>query len=185
MYKEVKQSQTSRRRALLDQMENGQGQGFDCAHCNAICCTSASNSMQITPLEAADIFFYLCEQGRWNPSLKLELETNIKDFRLDKEIQLKRGQYLRKNYTCPFLGEAPLACTLPNTIRPYGCLGFNPHAAGQTEGGNCFSDQNALEARESYELNSEPLTQIKKQILVSWKKLTIPQAVLAIARILE
>lgn len=139
-----------RRKLLIERMDALQAQGIDCSSCTGQCCTSRCNSMLISETEAQDIRAYLFENNLWSPEMKLRLEQNVSEYRLDVDLPAHGSRRnLRRTYTCPFYNAGPRGCLLPREVKPYGCLGFNAVTAGATglESG-CQSDQ-ALLAQQS------------------------------------
>lgn len=137
------------RQILLDEMDALNARGVNCWNCPGHCCTAVANSMMITPRETQDIVDYLKAAGRWTTELKTALEDTVRRYRLDVPMpgNGRRG-YLRRTYECTFFAGKSLGCTLPREVKPYGCLGFNPTAPGETEGTSCKSDQSLLQRRE-------------------------------------
>ncbi len=133
-----------RRQILINEMERLKGQGINCQNCLGICCTSSSNSMLITPVEANDIKDFLKSKSRWNEELKKKLEDCVKKYRLDYEIPTTRGLSFRRTYTCPFFEPGPKGCTIELENKPYGCLAFNPKIQ-KSSGGTCSSNKEILE----------------------------------------
>lgn len=156
------------------------GKKVNCSNCMGTCCTSQANSMQITPLEGAEILSYLKKSDRFNESLKESLKECISDYRLDVEISTSRGRAFRKTYTCPFFTPGPKGCSLPKDVNPYGCLGFNPKIQGVENGGNCALKEDVAILREEKFKNfeQEENKRLKEKYDLTWDKLTIPQALL-------
>jgi hypothetical protein len=138
--------------------------------------------MQLTPLEAVELYYYLAQQDRWDRQLREQLQQCIKKYRLNIELQTHRGQQMRKTYTCPFFQEGSKGCTISRAKKPYGCLGFNPTRIGCSGEGGCSSSLDLLEQREKEFKKQEDLanTYICERLTLSWKKLDIPRALLAI-----
>lgn len=150
-----------------------------CAACPGHCCTSVANSMQTTPLETQDVLTYLREAGRWNDELKERLRLSVTKFRLDHIPGNGKRNYLRRTYDCPFFAGSSLGCTIPREVKPYGCLGFNPTAARETEGLSCGSDQELLLKREAvYADEASVNQQLQRQHKLWWDKLPLPLALL-------
>ncbi|MCR9204376.1 MAG: hypothetical protein NXH75_07360 [Halobacteriovoraceae bacterium] len=168
-----------RRAPLLNSMNDLGAKEISCHGCSGPCCTFLKNSMQVTPLEAVDIYVYLYEQGLWNEELEKRLKGCITEFRLDKRPSTGSGQLMRKTYTCPFFLHQKLGCSLDPAIKPYGCLGFNPTEKGEIEGRSCRSNIDLLEFREEIDLNESQKSQKITEVLhLPWEKETIPQALL-------
>lgn len=167
-----------RRSYLISDMSLKNDSGVDCLSCSGTCCTYVANSMQITPIETLELYFYLEENNRINESLINQLRKNINEFRLDKEISLGKGQVLRRNYTCPFFNEGPKGCSISRGYKPYGCLAFNPYEKNQKQGGNCKSDSELLEKREEDNKKEEDIINEKllKSLNLYWEKRSIPWA---------
>lgn len=138
-----------RRKILLNEMDALNASGVNCFNCPGHCCTSVANSMMVTPWETADIMGHLQAFNLVTDELRSRLEDTVKRFRLDVPLpgNGRRG-YLRRTYDCPFFAGKNLGCTLPREVKPYGCLGFNPKAPGETLGTSCSSNQALLQYRE-------------------------------------
>jgi Fe-S-cluster containining protein len=136
----------TRRQILLDANRSLNEKGVDCSACAGECCTSRSNSMQVTRIEAEDIRAHLVGAGLWNEDLFARLRECVREYRLDVELpRFGSRQNLRRTYTCPFYSAGPRGCSLPREAKPYGCLAFNPvraGAGGLTDG--CLSDVDSL-----------------------------------------
>ncbi|MGZ3788717.1 MAG: hypothetical protein ACXVLQ_09355 [Bacteriovorax sp.] len=189
LYEDLKiQGPKERRHLLIEEMSSLTEKEIHCFHCTGTCCTMSANSMQITPLEALEIILSLNVSVETLPELKLKLQKNIQDYRLDHEIFLgkKNLSHLRKTYTCPFFSPGPKGCTIKKELKPYGCLGFNPRFENDN-GSQCHSDFNLLERREKEQLRDEDLAcdYLKKELGLQWNKLEIPKAVLALLDKLE
>lgn len=155
-----------------------------CFNCPGTCCTYQANSMQITPLEALDILRGL-NIDTYSP---IELETfkdkmreTITNYRLAVSAHTgkKNTPFLRKTYTCPFFNHTVRGCALSRSIKPYGCLGFNPKT-NEDNGSSCHTDFNLLEKRENKYLLSENVANelIRQKLNIHWDKINIPQALL-------
>lgn len=154
--------------------------GKNCFNCIGHCCTFEHNSMRVTPIEALDAFTYLEQNNRINKELVKDLEDCIKQYRLDKEILIGKGQELRRYYTCPFYKKDKLGCTIGKHHKPYGCLAFNPLENNVTTPGHCKSDQDILEQNaEQFKAEEKNLnTQLKEKYQIYWDKKDLPSAVL-------
>ena len=139
----LKLSPLARRAHLIEAMKQDAAQGLHCGSCSGTCCTFTSNSMQIDAEQALDMKNWLVQQERWNEETFKSLEDCVEEFRLDKEISHIK---IRRTYTCPFFKRSSLGCTIAPEVKPYGCLAFNPKEAGVTNGGNCRSNLDLLEA---------------------------------------
>lgn len=172
-----------RRKIILDQMNSLNAKGINCFNCPGHCCTSVANSMQTTPLETQDVLDYLRQTQRWTEELKLKLNTNVDKFRLDSIPGNGRRNYLRKTYDCPFFEGKSLGCSIPQEVKPYGCLGFNPTEPHESEGKSCGSDQNLLKEREKSLSNESQLNiDLKTKHALWWDKLPLPLALLEAER---
>jgi len=118
----------SRRSMLISAMAELEEKKFHCMNCVGTCCTFVANSMQITPLEALEIMEGLNLNRTQAEELKMRLQDTILHYRLDQELSIgkKAISQLRRTYTCPFFTPGPLGCSLSRSIKPYGCLAFNP-----------------------------------------------------------
>jgi hypothetical protein len=172
----------SRRKELLDAMAQSVTDGVGCASCSGPCCTFVANSMQVTPIEAFDLYGFLVREGRFD---SVALEKNAQRFGLDRPaISAGQGRYVRRRYTCPFHSEGPLGCSIDPEHKPYGCLGFNPRGPGVKEGEDCGSDQELLERRESRDEGN--LNQLLRESLgIAWEKESIPVALLELHTLLK
>lgn len=173
-------SQERRRENLLEHMHGLDGKDVSCRECEGVCCTFVSNSMQITPLEAYDLFQFLSIEGRWTKSLKEQLERNIRVYALDRP-PLGDGVrvFSRRRYTCPFFGDERLGCSIDPLYKPYGCLGFNPLITGIKEGEKCQSQIELLKQREDiYPSELEENKEICVRFKLGWEKKSIPEALL-------
>jgi Fe-S-cluster containining protein len=160
-----------RRKILLDAQTNR------CGSCEGFCCTYQSNSMKVTPVEALDMIEYLKENDRWNEETIESLKKTIEEFRLDKVIALKRGQDLRRTYTCPFFTGDKLGCSIAPEYKPYGCLAFNPTEDGISEWGKCNSQVEILKEREN--IDEDQYNDYLRQFYhLHWQKEPIPIALL-------
>jgi hypothetical protein len=140
-----------RRKILIENMKNLKTLGIDCQLCPGHCCTFERNSMQVTQIEAEDILTYLKEKKLWSEDLKNKIKQCIKDFRLDQYLPSNgKKSFLRRTYTCPFFEGKNEGCSLPNDIKPYGCLGYNAQEKNEISGLSCRSDQKILEEREKF-----------------------------------
>lgn len=72
---------------------------------------------------------------------------------------------------------------LERTIKPYGCLGFNPTASNETKGESCGSNQELLAQREDmWTAEAAENTKLKDQYSLWWEKLPLPLALLEAER---
>lgn len=131
---------------LLQEMGRLSVQGIDCRSCSGECCTSRSNSMQITVSEGREILTDLRARGLLTSDMRQKFVDTVALYRLDVEIPaFGKRPNLRRTYTCPLYQAGPRGCTLTPEKKPFGCLAFNavtPNAAGLTSG--CRSNQSLL-----------------------------------------
>lgn len=173
---------TKRRDELLVLMEEVLDAGKNCYSCQGFCCTSAHNSMLVTPIEALDSYQYFFEKGQIDQKLIDCLNKNIKEFRLDNEMSIGRGRVFRRNYTCPFFNTGAKGCSIGPRHKPYGCLGFNALEKNVLESGHCTSYTDVLNTREE-RCSSEELELnefLKKRLSLYWDKKNLPLALLEI-----
>jgi hypothetical protein len=164
-----------RRQQLLDQMRGLKSSQIGCAKCSGVCCTFVANSMQITPVEAQDLYNFLVSENRFDAT---ELMKNAERFGLTRpEVGDGRRGFSRRRYTCPFKSDKNLGCTIPPKHKPYGCLGFNPQREGAVEGDGCDSDQELLDRRENDE-EIEQNIELKSVLDIDWDKKEIPLALI-------
>lgn len=172
------------RNMIIEQMSSINDSGIDCSICQTSeCCTFVKNSMQITPLEAIELIFFLSSQDRLDQNLIASLYENIKNYRLDKQLPSDgRRLFSRRSYTCPFLKEGSLACSISRFAKPYGCLAFNPNFKNSKDSSTCSSDQKLLEAvAGKYQDNIKSMNNyIKKSLDIDFDKLAIPLALITI-----
>ncbi|TWW08540.1 hypothetical protein E3A20_23300 [Planctomyces bekefii] len=139
--------------------------------------------MRVTPLEALEIWLDLKAKGQTGPSLEQKLEAVIERFRLDQgELSDGRHEYLRRTYTCPFYKDTNLGCGISPTLKPLGCLAFNPLTPGIVDGGACAVHGVRLaEATSGAGAESRSLLNLEASqwLQATWEKLPIPLAVLA------
>jgi Fe-S-cluster containining protein len=182
------QSSAERRSELIKEMEQLEGKTIHCYTCPGTCCTAQANSMQITPIEALEILQGL-KVDEWSPADKdkftQHMMATVSLYRLDKEVYTgkKNSSSLRKNYTCPFFNNGSLGCGLSRSIKPYGCLGFNPKAA-EDNGQSCASNTELLQSRDETFMSAEDNanSSIQNDLNLYWKKLNIPEALLEILK---
>jgi len=134
------------RQTILNQMQTLWQQNVSCQKCVGHCCTSKSNSMQITKAEAHDIYQHLKKEGLINQDLIDKLNETIELYRLEVEMPaLGKKINFRRTYTCSFYTPGATGCSLPFAVKPLGCLAFNPIEEKSYELLNCLSDQKLLE----------------------------------------
>lgn len=177
-------SPKERRESLTSKMLELNNQGKNCASCTGMCCTYEFNSMQSTPLETVELCLSLARENRLNDQLIDELKKNIKEFRLDVDINLGKGKSFRRTYTCPFFKPGAQGCSVPLHDKPYGCLGFNPMETKVSVEGKCKVYIEPHEEREEKYIEEE--SRINK-ILISelglyWEKLPVPLAILELTK---
>lgn len=134
------------RQILLESQRELEERGLNCQACTGECCTAKSNSMQITRSEAETIQTYLLQTSQWDEQLFARLKSCVREYRLDVELpRFGSRPNLRRTYTCPFYSPGPQGCDLPRSVKPMGCLAFNPTKRGATGlKDHCQSDQNLL-----------------------------------------
>ena len=183
-FTEHKESSSDRREVILSVMRDQFSQGKNCNGCQGYCCTSFHNSMQVTILEAFDLFFYLKRENRLTQELVDNLKSNIKKYRLDYVINTGRNSSFRRSYTCPFFVAGSKGCTIDPEFKPYGCLAFNPLKENVSTEGYCASNLKLLENRES--LKDDQLNlKLKSDLRLSWEKESIPVALLNLIELFE
>lgn len=111
------------RRALVAKMRRRQEAAFSCAGCDGRCCTSRYNRMRATPLEARHIARYLERIFAKDGSVQGRIIARLRDA--VSRFSLKRSE-APQPYTCPFFEEKGHLCALPASVKPVGCLAFNP-----------------------------------------------------------
>lgn len=177
-----------RRKFLIKEMAKLEAVSVNCFNCLGTCCTFSANSMQITPIEALEIVFSLDLDSESLKELKKNLESTIKNYRLDHEISTGKKIYrtIRRTYTCPFFSPGPKGCTLGRSHKPYGCLGFNPKITNDN-GSNCRSNVDLLEKRETTYCSEEKRINLflQKTYSLCWDKLDLPSAILGILTLNE
>jgi hypothetical protein len=156
-------------------MRSLEERGVNCAGCAGTCCTFVANSMQVTPLEALDLYD---ELGGIDAELEARLRAAIANFALDRPaVGDGRRAFSRKRYTCPFFGHKALGCPLARAAKPYGCLAFNARSAGVKDGEDCGLEGEPVEAGE---INAR----IRGALRLAWDKESIPVALLALRQAL-
>lgn len=179
-------SNIQRRKPVLDNMYGLIKEGKDCFSCDGKCCTFAYNSMQVTPIEALDAYYYLQNKDLISEELINRLKACIKEYRLDHEIMMGRGRELRRHYTCPFFNTGPKGCSISPESKPYGCLAFNPLEKSVSVEGKCTSYLSTLEKRESEYLTEDTLNQkLKSELNLYWEKKNFPVALLNLIELLK
>lgn len=170
----------NRRKAINLAMSKLIDSGKDCMSCVGHCCTFEHNSMQVTPLEALDVYNYLSEKGLLGSELIAKLEQNIKHFRLDREPLLVGSKSLRRYYTCPFYEGQALGCSIDRESKPYGCLAFNPLTEKVSTAGFCQSSGEVLKVQqlEFGTKEERQIEEIKGELGIYWSKKNLPSALL-------
>lgn len=177
-------SAKDRREHLTSKMFELNDQGKNCFSCNGMCCTYEFNSMQTTPLEAIELYFFLDKENRLTEDLYEELEENIKKFRLDKDISIGGTKIFRRTYTCPFFKAGAKGCSISLNDKPYGCLGFNPKESNVSTEGHCKVYVNSHEEREKiYKVDEDHINELLiSKLGLYWKKLPIPMALIELTK---
>lgn len=176
-----------RRESLLEEMKELGRSNIDCLKCVGTCCTFEANSMQISPVEALDILFFLIKEGRLNEKILQRLKKSIRDYRLDQVVGDGKRNFNRKRYTCPFYSGNVLGCQVNSEFKPYGCLGFNPIRQRIKKGEGCRSYTSWLEKNElkNESIEKELAHYLEKKLNIKWQKLPIPVAVIKMAKAIE
>lgn len=166
----------SRREILIQDMEEVSQKGHGCASCVGHCCTYEFNSMQVDPLQALELYVFISQ--KFDASIWDDIESNIKEYRLDKFFQTGKDVYLRRYYTCPFYKKSNLGCPISRKSKPYGCLAFNALQANVSTPGFCESSQNILKKREDlFEKKEDAANKFLIGALdLYWSKLPMPLA---------
>lgn len=161
------------------------GGEINCSKCSAPCCTFVANSMQVTPLEALELYNFLDKNQLLTKELIEEIKETITHYRLDNDISTKKNQTFRKTYTCPLFSATPQGCPVAPEFKPYGCLGFNPLSAEVTEGENCTSRIDLLENQDETfsEIEEVANQKICEHFSWHWKKLPLPVALLEVHKL--
>ena len=168
-----------RRKVLIDNMQKLISDKKDCFSCKGHCCTYQNNSMQVTPLEALDAYYYLERKDLISAELVKSLKDSIQKFRLDIEVPTRNGKFLRRYYTCPFFTEGAKGCGLSLEDKPYGCLGFNPKESNVQSEGFCESDQDLLEQNQrNFPEEKKHNETLKNTLDIYWDKRNLPWAIL-------
>jgi hypothetical protein len=184
MHKELKEiileSRKFRSKLVLN-MHDLESKNITCQNCSGVCCTKERNSMQVTPVEALDLYFYLMENTKDKNELWIRVEDAIKSFGLDREIIVK-GKVLRKNYTCPLFKFESWGCPIEAHLKPFGCLGYNAKGSSVLNGENCESDLDLLKkVDKEIEQDLDKMNQVvqayfKFHYKVHFDKMPIPNA---------
>ena len=171
-----------RRQELCQEMLRLEKEGIDCAHCTGICCSFIANSMQTTPLETLEIINYLSRHHLLNEELLEKLHQVIKDYRLDYHLDTGSGLDFRRTYNCPFYRPGSKGCSLSRTVKPLGCLAFNPGKLNITEGEACAPGFEALKNHQvSWSAEEDMANQfISNTLKLYWQKLPMPLAIIEV-----
>lgn len=155
-------------------------QGIDCASCTGVCCSFIANSMQTTPLEAIEIIAYLDKLNLITEELIANLKQVVKDYRLDYHLDTGNGHNLRRTYNCPFYTPGSKGCGLSRSVKPLGCLAFNPGKLSSKDGEGCAPGFEILEFHQKqWGVEEEKANAlIKKTLDLHWEKLPMPVALL-------
>ncbi len=164
----------------MREMDSLSKASIDCQCCRGFCCTKLYNSMQVTPLEALEVTFFLTTCSEINLDELIDnIEKIIKDYRLDYEVSCGKGGIFRRYYTCPFYKEGAEGCLISFDYKPYGCLSFNPQEKKVSVEGKCYSNIALLKRYEKKFGEYENIVndQIKKDLGIYWNKISLPVAV--------
>ena len=177
----------NRRKILLQAMSELEERSVHCKDCTGLCCTFVANSVQTTPLETLEILLYLKRENRLNDTLKQRLTATVARYRLDSEIPGNGARsFVRRTYTCPFFGDPQGGCSLSRSVKPYGCLGFNPSQTRVVEGEQCGSNIPLLEKREAAFAEDEQTRNhhIRSFYKLDWEKKPMPAGLLELMALL-
>lgn len=168
----------NRRKSINEAMSELIESGKDCRSCVGHCCTFEHNSMQVSPLEALDVYSHLLEAGRVTPELIEQLEENVSNFRLNIEPLAIGKKTLRRYYTCPFYQDHALGCSIDRDSKPYGCLAFNPTKEEVSQPGFCLSNSQVLSSQDQVFGESEQRDNnlLKAELGIYWDKMNLPNA---------
>jgi len=171
-----------RREVLVNEMAKLESNAKDCASCTGLCCTFIANSMHTDPIQTLEIYRDLVEKGLFNEDLVSSLKETVQNNRLDNELSTGKNSTFRRTYTCTFLTKGPEGCGLSRSVKPYGCLGFNPDQIEAQGEGQCSSNIDLLKQREhQFESLEEQVNGlIKEKLALTWNKLPMPVALLEI-----
>lgn len=173
------------RQKLVANMETLEKNGIDCSSCTGVCCTVNRNSMQVTPIEALDLYFYLSEHIKDKNELQNRILDSYKLYGLDREIYVK-NKLMRKNYTCPLFKLESWGCPVDKSLKPLGCLGYNALTSKVLDGESCASDQALLETVEAEIIEEWRVLNLKLKDLLKldFDKTNIPKALITLSKIL-
>ena len=102
--------------------------------------------------------------------------------RLNIELSDGHGRRMRKTYSCPFYNKGDKGCSISRSMKPYGCLAFNPSREDANGEEGCFSMTSLLENREDiFSLKENKCNLfLKEKLGLWWDKIEIPTALLEI-----
>ena len=165
------------RKKLVDEMDQLESKKIDCKKCSGVCCTVNRNSMQVTPIEALDLYFEIQTQISDQESFWMHNHETIHLYGLNREIYVK-GKLLRKNYTCPLFKFESWGCPIDKYLKPLGCLGYNALVTDISAGENCASNIKLLdEVHENIKTEwSELNNKLKNLLQFNFDKTSIPVA---------
>lgn len=184
--KELLKNSRKFRDLLVKEMNDLDAKNINCKNCTGVCCTVGRNSMQVTPIEALDLYFQIIEKIKDQNKFWEKNQEIISIYGLDREIYVK-NRLLRKNYTCPLFKFESWGCPIDAHLKPLGCLGYNALEENVIEGENCTSDIKLLEQIEKtiYKDWSDLNSEFKKILNLDFDKLPIPRALEMIKSILD
>lgn len=138
--------------------------------------------MQVTVVEALELYQYLQGEKRWTPELEQSLEECIEQYGLRRSPPGDgRRSFLRRTYTCPFFQGKTEGCPLPARVKPHGCLAFNALKPGVTAGESCRSETRLLKELDTAEFETQN-AKLRQQLDLTWDKQSIPIALTDIHR---
>ncbi len=173
-----------RRAEFLQLMDELNSSDHSCQSCSGHCCTYLYNSMQVSPLEALDVYFYLRDQNRIDQGLVDDLKYTVNKYRLSYEIHTGKNSEFRRSYTCPFFKEHSLGCSIAPEYKPYGCLAFNPKEAHVSEEGRCGTYLKEYLKRDSRNKEEDQINQeLISTLSLYWSKRNLPCALLDIIKL--
>ena len=168
-------------------MRANENLGRDCKACTGTCCTFVNNTMQVSILEALDIFMDMVHKNRLTSSWRSHLEDCVQSFGLDRgNFGAGSRAMLRRSYTCPFFNRENWGCGVAVHRKPYGCLAFNPVEASIHDGGSCRSSREDLEEQnKAWHVREATWNgELQRVLNVNGDKMDIPRAVLQIWNVL-
>ncbi|MCO4753608.1 MAG: hypothetical protein KC478_03965 [Bacteriovoracaceae bacterium] len=167
-----------RRMVVQQEMAKANEKGLDCLNCSGMCCTYKNNSMQVDAIQALEILAWLESEERVNEELIESLDKVILEFRLNKDFMLGRNREFRRTYTCPFFMQKNQGCSLSRSVKPYGCLAFNPLEKKVSTEGKCASNIEILTEREALHSDIEEKANkaLTEELGLYWNKKSMPFA---------